>query len=121
MWGPYDTPTFDGNKFFLTIVDDISKIVWVFLLKLKSDVLVILKHFVSMIDTQFNAMLKDSGLIMEKNSSILLCRICSKVWKLFTIGLVSIPLNRMALLKGNTDLLEVARALRFQGHIPIKL
>ena len=41
VWGPYDTPTFDGNKFFFTIVDDFSRTVWVFLLKFKFDVLVI--------------------------------------------------------------------------------
>jgi len=25
VWGPYNTPTFDGNKYFLTIVDDFSR------------------------------------------------------------------------------------------------
>lgn len=40
VWGPYNIPTFDGNKYFLTIVDDFSRIVWIFLLKFKCDVLV---------------------------------------------------------------------------------
>ena len=25
-WGPFNTPTFDGNKFFLTIVDDFQEL-----------------------------------------------------------------------------------------------
>lgn len=54
VWGPYNTHTFDGNKFFLTIVDDFSRITWIFLLKLKSDILVVLKQFFRMVLTQFN-------------------------------------------------------------------
>ena len=43
VWGPYNTQTFDGNKYFLTIVDDYSRITWIFLLKFKHDVLIVLK------------------------------------------------------------------------------
>ncbi|XP_015160329.1 uncharacterized protein [Solanum tuberosum] len=28
LWGPYSTSTFDGNKYFLTIVDDFSRLTW---------------------------------------------------------------------------------------------
>ncbi|XP_019260764.1 PREDICTED: uncharacterized protein LOC109238744 [Nicotiana attenuata] len=37
VWGPYKIPTVNGNKFFLTVVDDFSRKTWIFLLKLKSD------------------------------------------------------------------------------------
>ena len=30
IWGPYGTPTYDGFKFFLSIVDDYSRATWVF-------------------------------------------------------------------------------------------
>lgn len=36
--GPYKTPTVDGNKYFLTIVDDYTRMSWMFLLKLKFDI-----------------------------------------------------------------------------------
>ena len=53
VWGPYTTPTFDGNKYFLTIVDDFTRMTWLFLLKFKSDVCVSLQYFMKYVMTQF--------------------------------------------------------------------
>lgn len=38
LWGPFNSPKFDGNKYFIIIVDDYSQIIWLFLLRNKSDV-----------------------------------------------------------------------------------
>ena len=35
LWGPSQVPTHGGNKYFLSIVDDFTRKVWVFLLKSK--------------------------------------------------------------------------------------
>ncbi|GJV89060.1 ribonuclease H-like domain-containing protein [Tanacetum coccineum] len=39
VWGPYRVVSKDGYKLFLTLVDDFSRAVWVYLLKLPSSVL----------------------------------------------------------------------------------
>lgn len=56
--GPYNTKTFVGNRFFLTIVDDYSRITQVFLLKFKSDMLIMLKQYLKLIQTQFKALVQ---------------------------------------------------------------
>nr|GEU72821.1 ribonuclease H-like domain-containing protein [Tanacetum cinerariifolium] len=38
VWGPYKITSRDGLKYFLTIVDDISRAIWVYMLKGKDDV-----------------------------------------------------------------------------------
>ncbi|GJT67123.1 retrovirus-related pol polyprotein from transposon TNT 1-94 [Tanacetum coccineum] len=38
LWGPYKVTSKDGFRFFLTIVDDFSRAVWVYLLKSKTEV-----------------------------------------------------------------------------------
>ncbi|GKB04325.1 ribonuclease H-like domain-containing protein [Tanacetum coccineum] len=38
VWGPYRVTSRDGYKYFLTIVDDVSRAVWVYLLKNKSEI-----------------------------------------------------------------------------------
>ncbi|GJV11534.1 ribonuclease H-like domain-containing protein [Tanacetum coccineum] len=38
VWGPYKITSRDGFKYFLTIVDDFSRAVWVYMLKGKDDV-----------------------------------------------------------------------------------
>ncbi|KAG8482872.1 hypothetical protein CXB51_023953 [Gossypium anomalum] len=39
LWGPYRVSTHSGHRYFLTIVDDFTRLTWVYLLRLKSDVL----------------------------------------------------------------------------------
>ncbi|GJT93835.1 ribonuclease H-like domain-containing protein, partial [Tanacetum coccineum] len=38
VWGPYRVVNKDGYKFFLTLVDDFSRAVWVYLLKSKTEI-----------------------------------------------------------------------------------
>ena len=57
-WGPFSTPTHDGFRYFLTIVDDHSRATWVYLMKSKSDVLTIFPAFFTMVETQFETRVK---------------------------------------------------------------
>ena len=38
IWGPFSVTSAEGYKFFLTIVDDHSRVTWVYMLKTKSEV-----------------------------------------------------------------------------------
>ncbi|GJW69936.1 ribonuclease H-like domain-containing protein [Tanacetum coccineum] len=37
LWGPYRVPSKEGFKYFLTVVDDYSRVVWVYLVKTKDE------------------------------------------------------------------------------------
>lgn len=52
VWGPSCTPTQGGNKYFLSIIDDFSRKVWVFLMKNKSDVFENFKNWKTVIENQ---------------------------------------------------------------------
>nr|GLL29188.1 uncharacterized protein LOC109170740 [Ipomoea trifida] len=39
IWGPYKVATIHGHHYFLTILDDHSRAVWVYMMKMKSEVL----------------------------------------------------------------------------------
>lgn len=39
LWGPFSVPTVEGYKHFLTIVDDHTRVTWVYLLRTKDEVL----------------------------------------------------------------------------------
>ncbi|KAK6775822.1 hypothetical protein RDI58_026823 [Solanum bulbocastanum] len=58
VWGPHKVITFNGMNYFLTLVDDYSRSTWIFLLRLKSDVIVVLKSFIPMITNQFERTIK---------------------------------------------------------------
>ncbi|XP_075087815.1 uncharacterized protein LOC142169799 [Nicotiana tabacum] len=58
IWGPYNTTTYDGYKYFLTIVDDYSRGTWTYLLSTKSNVFPVLQSFLAMIESQFHNKVK---------------------------------------------------------------
>ena len=102
-------------------MDDNSRVTWLFLLRHKSDVLAILKSFFVLVKSQFDKQIKrvrsDNGTEFFNNE----CK------TLFTsLGIVHesscphTPQQNGVVERKHRHILEVARALRFQGSIPIK-
>ncbi|XP_074287642.1 uncharacterized protein LOC141612789 [Silene latifolia] len=58
LWGPYHTATYNGYKYFLTIVDDFTRCTWTHLLTCKGNAFVFIKSFIQMVDTQFGRKVK---------------------------------------------------------------
>ena len=58
MFRVLSTPTLDGFKYFLTIVDDATRATWLFLMKSKSKVKPLFHSFYTMIATQFGLTIK---------------------------------------------------------------
>ena len=55
LWGPYTTPSSCDAIYFLTLVDDFSRAVWVYLLVNKTEVAVAFSKFFAMVDRQFES------------------------------------------------------------------
>ncbi|XP_019228552.1 PREDICTED: uncharacterized protein LOC109209691 [Nicotiana attenuata] len=58
VWGPHKVPTYDRKLYFVTIVDDYSRFTWVCLIQSKCEVVTVIKNFLAMIKTQFEATVK---------------------------------------------------------------
>ncbi|XP_019258158.1 PREDICTED: uncharacterized protein LOC109236429 [Nicotiana attenuata] len=58
LWGPYHIPTYDGYKYFITLVDDYSRSTRTHLLTCKSNALHIIKAFVAMVENQLQTTIK---------------------------------------------------------------
>ncbi|CAL2253823.1 unnamed protein product [Prunus armeniaca] len=56
--GPMQITTLAGNRFFLTFIDDHSRMCWIFFLQHKSHVFIIFKRFKSMVELQSGYKLK---------------------------------------------------------------
>ena len=67
IWGPFREVTFDGFKYFLTLVDDKSRFTWIYLLKNKFDCLFIIPQFSHMWKTNLKPLSKGSDLTMQKS------------------------------------------------------
>ena len=51
-------PTYNGMRWFVTFVDDCTRMTWLYLLKHKNDVCNVFQVFHKMISTQFNTLIK---------------------------------------------------------------
>ena len=120
VWGPFHVPTFDGYKMFLTIVDDHSRMTWIFLLKLKSDVVVVLRNFFQLVSTQFGKRVK---VLRSDNGTEFVNSNCHALFT--SLGIVHqktciyTPQQNGVVERKHRYILELARAIRFQGSIPI--
>jgi hypothetical protein len=74
IWVPYYVPTIEGYKYFLTLVDDCSRTIWLYLMKLKSEARSLLESFITMIKTQFGHQIKilrsDNGQEFQQHSCV---------------------------------------------------
>ena len=63
--GPMQTATVSGNRYFLTFIDDYSRMCWVYFMRQKSEVFNIFKKFKMMVELQcgykINKIRSDSG------------------------------------------------------------
>ena len=80
LWGPEKTKTHGGNAYFLSIVDDYSRKVWVYLLKNKSDAFSKFKQWKILIENLTDEKLKtlrtDNGLEFYNDEFGTFCREC---------------------------------------------
>jgi len=118
--GPYSTPSFLGHKYFLTLVDDFSRFTWVIFLKTKDETQKHLKHFIAYVENQFHTTLKclrsDNGSEFIAMTSFLLSK-----GILHHKTCVETPQQNGVVERKHQHILNVARSLSFQSHVPITM
>lgn len=58
VWGPFSTESVEGFRYFFTLVDDCTRMTWVYMLRNKSDVSVSFPTFLKLVNSQYNAKVK---------------------------------------------------------------
>ena len=58
IWGPSTIPNVFGARWFVSLIDDCTWVTWIFLLKQKSDVSIVITNFHSMVQNQFGVQIK---------------------------------------------------------------
>ena len=117
LWGKYHTPSF-GASYFLTLVDDYSRAVWVYLLFDKTEVIKMFRFFFSMIERQFDAKVKvvhsDNGTEFNGMRDFFATN-----GILFQSSCVDTPQQNGRVERKHRHILNVARTLRFQANLPL--
>lgn len=119
IWGPSRINNISGARWFITFIDDHTRVSWVYLLKEKSEAARTFQDFHKMIKTQFQANIQilhtDNG---REYFSTILGSYLTNHGIVHHSSCVDTPQpNRIAERK-NKHLLEVARALTFTMAVP---
>jgi hypothetical protein len=118
IWGSFSIESINGSSYFLTIVDDFSCYTWIYLLHSKSQTRQLLQTFYPLIQTQFEVNIK----VVSSNHGLefLMLDFYQSKGILHQMSCVETPQQNSAVERKHQHFLNVARALRFQAHLPFK-
>nr|KYP63358.1 Retrovirus-related Pol polyprotein from transposon TNT 1-94 [Cajanus cajan] len=66
IWVPLSTASILGHRYFLIVIDDNTRHIWIFFMKMKSEIGNLVKFFINLVENHFDKKVKcvrtDSGL-----------------------------------------------------------
>ena len=118
LWGPYSVPSSCGATYFLTLVDDYSRAVWVYLLHNKTEVHKSFLSFFAMIERQFDTSVK---IVRSDNGTEFQCMLpfFDQSGILFQTSCTGTPQQNGRVERKHQHILNVSRALMFQANLPV--
>ncbi|KAK1429347.1 hypothetical protein QVD17_11555 [Tagetes erecta] len=120
LWGPFKVTSREGYKYFLTIVDDFSRAVWVYLLKSKDEVINRVTVFFKLVETQFNQKIK---IVRSDNGTEFVNKQMNHFFEqngvIHQTTCAYTPQQNGIVERKHRHLLNNARSLMFQGNIPL--
>ncbi|KAL2924544.1 Retrovirus-related Pol polyprotein from transposon TNT 1-94 [Bienertia sinuspersici] len=121
LWGAYKTPALGGAKYFVTILDDYSRVTWTFLIGNKMQVGKVISDYLAMVYNQFGAKVKT---IRSDNGTELIKEQCTRLFAekgiIHQRSVPKVPQQNSRVERKHKHLLEVSRALRFHANLPKK-
>ena len=119
IWGPSSKTTLGNKKWFITFIDDASRMVWVYLLSHKSEAVSVIINFVKMIETQLTCLIKRFRSDNAKDyTNTTLTNFFNARGIIHETSCVNTPQQNGIAERKNRHLLEVTRALLFQHRVP---
>ncbi|XP_075104960.1 uncharacterized protein LOC107826512 [Nicotiana tabacum] len=121
IWEPYKSNTYNGFRYFLTVVDDYSIGTCTFLLSAKTNAFPMLKSFLPMVERQFNVKVRmirsDNALELGKATQEA-AFLASEVI-IYQLSCVATSQQNGIVERKHRHILEIARGLMFQSKLHI--
>ncbi|GKB85585.1 putative RNA-directed DNA polymerase, partial [Tanacetum coccineum] len=116
LWGPYRIVSKEGYRYFLTIVDDFTRAVWVYLLKSKEEVFDCVCAFFNLVKNQFKQTVKtfrsDNGTEFVNHKFSTFCENNGLIHQTYC---AYTPQQNGISKRKHRHLVNVVRSLLFQG------
>ncbi|XP_061354958.1 uncharacterized protein LOC133299505 [Gastrolobium bilobum] len=118
IWGSFSVPYVNGDRYFLTIVDDFSRFTWVILMTNKGDTRNHLRNFFMLVKNQFNASVK--VIRSDNGMDFLMPDFYDKMGIIHHRTCVESPQQNDVVERKHQHILNVAMSLLFQAKISLK-
>jgi IS30 family transposase len=119
VWGPSRVHNITGSRWFVTFIDDHTRVTWVFLMKEKSEVGRIFEIYHKMVQTQFQSNIQilrtDNG---PEYYNLALNSYLQKVGIVHQSSCVDTPQQNGVAERKNKHLLEVTRSIMLATNVP---
>jgi hypothetical protein len=116
IWGPISTASIHGHRYFLTILDDHSRFLWVILLKTKAEVSNHVKNFITLIQNQFH--ITPKYIRTDNGPKFLLHDFYASHGIVHQRSCVETPQQNGRVERKLQHILNVGRSLLFQSKLP---
>ena len=118
VWGPFSA-SIDGFRYFVTFIDDFSRVTWIYLLKTKCEVLECFENFHALVTTQFSAKIK---ILRSDNGSEYMSHNMTNYLNsngiMHQTSCVYTPQQNGLAERKNRDLMEKTCAIMLQMNVP---
>ncbi|KAL8153060.1 LOW QUALITY PROTEIN: hypothetical protein V2J09_010820 [Rumex salicifolius] len=118
LWGPFGVPNIRGERYFFTIVDDMSRATWTYLLHKKEQVMKVVKSFVAMFG-------KTPKMVRFDNGSELMNMECREYFSALGVihqrTMTYTPQQNGIVERKHRHLLDTTRALSLHANLPKEL
>jgi transposase InsO family protein len=119
VWGPSPIMSKYGYRWYLSLTDDCSRMIWLYVLKTKAEVKKMFKDFITMVKTQFGI---DIKVIRSDNGTEYVNQELQLYFKekgiLHETSCVGTPQQNGVAERKNRHILEISRALLIESHVP---
>ena len=117
-WGPFSVSTVEGYRYFLTIVDDHTRVTWVYLLRTKDEVLTVFPEFIQMVETQYKAVVK--AVRSDNAPELKFVEFYKKKGIVSYHSCPETPEQNSVMERKHQHIMNVARALMFQSQVEME-
>jgi len=116
IWGPLSVTSVHNHRYFLTILDDYSRFVWIVLLKSKSEVSQHVENFISLIENQFH--ITPKAIRSDNGPEFLLHYFYASKGIIHHRSFIETPQQNGRVERKHQHILNVGRALLYQSKLP---
>ena len=117
-WGPFSVTSNEGYKYFLTIVDDHTRVTWIYLMRTKDEVLTVFPDFLKMVENQYQTTVK--GARSDNAPELRFSTLYKEKGITSFHSCPETPEQNSVVERKHQHILNVARSLMFQTKLPLE-